>query len=85
MFEAKWLIEESFDDIVGMAWEDTQASKSMGLAQNLGAVHSALHAWDRMVLGELKRRLKELQDELNRFLEGPLSDDATEKARTIQL
>jgi hypothetical protein len=84
MFEAKWLAEESFDDIVGAAWERAQVNGS-NLAQKLGVVHTALHVWDRRVLGEPKRRLKELQVELNKILEGPLSDEATTKVQTIQM
>jgi hypothetical protein len=85
MFEAKWLMEDSFDDIVGKAWEDTQGAQNLGFAQRMGAVHAALHVWDRRVLGEPKRRLKDLQEELNEVLSGPLSDEATTKAQSIQL
>jgi phage host-nuclease inhibitor protein Gam len=85
MFEAKWLLEESFDDIVGGAWEEASAGGPTNLAQKLHAVHQALHAWDRRVLGEPKRRLKELQNELNSVMEGSLSDEATTKIQAIQM
>ena len=41
MFEAKWLIVESFDDIVGKAWEEVHVYGPGNLAQKLGAVHQA--------------------------------------------
>jgi hypothetical protein len=85
MFEAKWLLEESFDDIVGGAWEEASAGGPTNLAQKLHAVHQALHAWDRRVLGEPKRRLKDLQMELNSAMEGPLTDEAAAKIQDIQL
>ncbi|KAK1661707.1 hypothetical protein QYE76_049866 [Lolium multiflorum] len=85
MFEAKWLLEESFDDIVGGAWEEASSGGPTSLAQKLQAVHQALHAWDCKVLGEPTRRLKELQTELNSAMEGSLSDEATAKIQAIQL
>jgi hypothetical protein len=85
MFEAKWLLEESFDDIVGGAWEEASSGGPSTLAQKLQAVHLAMHAWDRRVLGEPKRRMKELQNELNTAMEGSLSDEATARIQAIQL
>jgi hypothetical protein len=85
MFEAKWLMEDSFDDIVGAAWERAQSDGPGNLAQKLREVHLAQHAWDERVLGEPKRRLKELQSDLNWLLSGPLSYEATTLQQKIQL
>jgi hypothetical protein len=35
MFEAKWLMEDSFDDIVGASWERAQGGGPGNLAQKL--------------------------------------------------
>jgi hypothetical protein len=50
-FEARWLAEESVNEIVKTAWEK---AKLLGIAPFLAtrtsAVHQSLHDWDRMTL-----------------------------------
>ena len=83
-FEARWLVEETVDDVVGQAWAAANSGQG-GLAQKVREVHSALHAWDRQVLKEPRHQLRRLQDELNQIMSGPLTDEATAKIQELQL
>jgi hypothetical protein len=85
MFGAKWLLEENFDDIVSRAWARAQSDDPRSIAHRLNEVHKALHAWDMQTLKEPRRRLRELQEQLNSVMEGPLSDEATNQQQRIQL
>jgi hypothetical protein len=48
-------------------------------------VHAALHKWDKDVLKGPRRRLRELQKELNQVMIGELSDDAIARQKEIQI
>ena len=48
-------------------------------------VHEALHSWDKEILKGPRRRLRELQKELNKSMTGPLSDEASAEQRELQL
>jgi hypothetical protein len=85
MFEAKWLLEENFDDIVSTAWNRAQLEGPRNIAQKLNEVHRSLHAWDMQTLKEPHRHSRELQEKLNSVMEGPLSDEATSQQQRIQL
>jgi hypothetical protein len=84
-FEARWLLEESFDSTVNEAWASAQLNGYGSLAEKLQDVHAALHVWDREILKKPRQRLDELQRELNEVMDGPLSNEATARQRSIQL
>jgi hypothetical protein len=84
-FEASWLMEQEFDEVVGLAWAKAQQEFQGNLAARLRSVHQSLHEWDRNTLKQPKTRLAELQKELNLIMDGPLSDEATAKQQEIQL
>ena len=89
-FEAKWLRERGFCDIVQQAWEAAAiASPAVGVLSKLGHLHGALHAWDASVLGKPKRRLKKAQQELENAMKGTMSVEnetiAKEKAELIEI
>jgi hypothetical protein len=44
-FEAKWLHEEVFREVVEQASEEAETG-SAGVLDCLGQLHAALHAWD---------------------------------------
>jgi hypothetical protein len=60
MFEAKCLLEESFDEIVSAAWESAHAHGPSDFATRVKKFHMALHGWDMQTLKEPRRRWKEL-------------------------
>jgi hypothetical protein len=47
-FEAKWMREESFRDVVEEKW--TAASGPIDVLDRLKAMHDGLHMWDQQVL-----------------------------------
>ncbi|KAI5008136.1 hypothetical protein ZWY2020_009184 [Hordeum vulgare] len=63
-FEAKWLLEDECETVVNSAWENAcnrGETKVMGL---LKSVSRELHDWDREVVGDLKKRIKNLKNDL---------------------
>ncbi|XP_071676641.1 uncharacterized protein [Lolium perenne] len=89
-FEAKWLKEEGFRDVVANAW--TQAAVDLpdgGVLERLAHMHASLHAWDSDILRQPKRRLKSAQRKLKRAMAGPLTAEneviAKEQAALIEL
>ena len=57
-FEAKWLKEAQFQQVVQRAWEQADSGiQTNGLAGKLAVVHAHLHKWDRSVLQSRKRKI----------------------------
>lgn len=57
-FEAKWLKEAHFRQVVEEAWEQAGARNlNSSLAEKLAMVHENLHKWDRTVLQRTKKRI----------------------------
>jgi hypothetical protein len=86
-FEAKWLCEESVEAIIQTAWDRVHTSGTQNFAEKTAYVHTALHDWDIEVLkaGGPRHRLRELQKELNEVMTGPLSDEAVDRQKEIQI
>lgn len=65
-FEARWLKEVQFREIVEEAWQASGTHVQMNdLAGRLSHVHKALHHWDRTVLKNSSKKLKRVQKELD--------------------
>jgi hypothetical protein len=61
-FEARWLAEESVNEIVKTAWEKAKLlGIAPSLAQRTNAVHSSLHEWDRTTLKGPKKIIAKLK------------------------
>jgi hypothetical protein len=85
-FEARWLCEESVENIIQTSWERAkQLHAGSALSDHTEDVHKALHRWDKEVLKGPRRRLRELQKELNIVMSGELSDEAVAKQKEIQM
>jgi hypothetical protein len=89
-FEAKWLKEDSFRDVVEEAWAKANVEVSEGsVLARLSHMHSSLHAWYRDILQKPKRQLRTAQRKLERAMVGPLSKEneviAREHAALIEL
>jgi hypothetical protein len=56
-FEAKWLKETRFTEIIETTWDSTKNS-NLDLAGRLSKVHTDLHRWDRSVLRSNKKRIR---------------------------
>jgi hypothetical protein len=81
-FEAKWLREARFNEIVEAAWDNTRNS-SLDLAGRLHKIHSDLHHWDRSVLQRNRKRIRAAQRELEQVSVSDLIADNVKKHEEI--
>jgi hypothetical protein len=59
-FEARWLCEESVENIIETAWEKAKVLRAeASLSAHTKEVHEALHLWDKEILKGPRRRLRE--------------------------
>jgi hypothetical protein len=79
-FEAKWLREEGFRQVVKDAWEASGAS-STGVLEWLARLHAAMHKWDSSVLKQPRKRLRKAQRELDDALSGQLTEESEKRRR----
>lgn len=83
-FEAKWLKEKNFRDIVSQAWEATaHAIPNGSVFARLGHLHGALHEWDNTILKQPKKRLRKAQREFDKALSGAMTDEGEAKAKDL--
>jgi hypothetical protein len=83
-FEAKWLKEAHFKEVVEEAWEQVGVRVQTGsLAGKLAIVHDLVHKWDKSVLQKTKRNIKNAQKEMERVVNGPLNDETLEQQREL--
>jgi hypothetical protein len=79
-FEARWLKEENFGDVVTSAWEEAAMHVHPGgVLDKLNHLHSNLHVWDHVVLKKPKKQLRQAQRELERVMCAPMSDENEER------
>jgi hypothetical protein len=81
-FEAKWLHEEGFREVVEQAWEAIGASTG-GVLGQLAHLHASMHAWDSAVLKQPKKRLRKAQREFNEALSGQMTEESENKAKEL--
>ncbi|XP_071676904.1 uncharacterized protein [Lolium perenne] len=89
-FEARWLQEDSFREVVEQAWAQAgNAVSDGGVLARLSHMHSSLHEWDNDILKKPKQRLKTAQRKLERAMQGPLTEEndtiAKEQSALIEL
>ena len=85
-FEARWLKEETVEEIIQAAWARAVPQGSdPSLMARLRVVHNDLHIWDREVLKKPVHRMKKLKRELERLRRGPLTDDSLVAQKEILL
>jgi hypothetical protein len=83
-FEACWLREEEFRDVVLHAWEDAAvANPGARVLGKLGHLHEALHVWDRSILKKPKKRIRQVQREFETAVSGAISDESEAKAKEL--
>jgi hypothetical protein len=65
-FEAKWLKEEGFSEVVEEAWSAAGSETNViDVLQRLKTMHTGLHAWDQRVLRQPKKQLCNAQRDLD--------------------
>ena len=61
-FEARWLKEETVEEIIQAAWARSVAQGNKpNLMKKVNAMHKDLHVWDRKVLKKPAHRMKKLK------------------------
>lgn len=75
-FEARWLKEKDFAEIVQSAWEHSGLTVQSGsLAARLAIVHENLHKWDKAVLKRTKNKLRGTRRELEKVAAQALTSE----------
>lgn len=76
-FEARWLKEETVEEMVKAAWARAAArGEGPTFMQKTADVHEELHVWDKGVLKGPTNRIKRMQKELETLHRGPLTDES---------
>jgi hypothetical protein len=85
-FEARWLKEETVEEIVQAAWARA-AARGHGpkLMSKVKAVHADMHEWDKNVLKKPAQRMKKLKQELETLRWGPMTDASLAAQKEILL
>jgi hypothetical protein len=83
-FEAKWLQEKTFRDVVQRAWLEAESTeRNDGVLAKPGRMHQALHDWDYSVLKKPKKRLRQAQKEFEKAVAGVITDESEAKAKEL--
>jgi hypothetical protein len=83
-FEAKWLKEAHFRQVVEESWEQAGlGSQPISLAGKLAFVHDQLHKWDKTILQKSKKAIRKAQRNSEKISRAPLTDENIEEQRMI--
>ena len=83
-FEARWLREANFSDLVQETWDKAGADPNVsGIFQKLSRMHSEFHDWDQRVLKKSKKRLWKAQRDLEQVMTGPMTDENEIKRKEL--
>ena len=80
-FEARWLKEERFRDVVEEAWQSSDGN--LGLAEKLALVHKRLHERDKTVLKKSSKRIKNVQRELEQVAKDSLTHQNVQRQKDL--
>lgn len=76
-FEARWLKEDTVQEVVQTAWVRASAqNRDSALMSRVNQVHKELHEWDREVLKRPAYCIKRLRRELEVLRRGPMTDES---------
>jgi hypothetical protein len=81
-FEAKWLKEPGFGDIVKEQWLAAREN-AIDVHESLKSMHDGLHDWDSRVLKRPKKAIRKAQFELEELMRGPISPESDQKKHQI--
>jgi hypothetical protein len=83
-FEARWIQEEGCAELIEKAWIDSFSVGSQTVKEGLKDVSRILGDWSRNVLGDLERRIKKVNIELQKCMRGSLSNENTQKEHVLR-
>jgi hypothetical protein len=81
-FEAKWLREPQFREVVERAWGEV-GHQSGGVLGKLNKVHAIMHAWNDSVLKQPKKKIRQAQRELEKAMTGHITDESKARAKEM--
>jgi hypothetical protein len=81
-FEAKWLKEPGFCDIVKEKWLAARENV-IDVHESLKSMHDGIHDWDSRVLKKPKKAIWKAQFELEELMRGPMSPESDQKKHQI--
>lgn len=85
-FEARWLEEETVEEIVKTAWlKAVHQGLCPSAREKLESVHKDIHAWDRQVLNGPRTRLKKAHRELENLMRAPYTDEIKMKQKELSV
>nr|AAP53315.2 retrotransposon protein, putative, unclassified [Oryza sativa Japonica Group] len=83
-FEAAWLEEEKFKEVVKEAWDVSAGLQGLLVHASLAGVAAGLSSWSSNVLGDLEKRLKKVKKELETCRRQPISRDQVVREEVLR-
>ena len=85
-FEARWLKEETVEEVVQTAWARARAQgQAPNFMMKANKVHEYFHKWDHDVLKQLVHRIKNLKRELEKLRRGLMTDESIAAQKEVLL
>jgi hypothetical protein len=66
-FEASWLEEHQYQEVVQMAWENGRWESEVKVVDAIRSIATGLQDWSVNMLGDLEKRLKKAKTELEGY------------------
>jgi DNA-binding transcriptional regulator YdaS (Cro superfamily) len=82
-FEARWLRERNFHEIVDNAWATGYQAQTEGLAGRLAFMHDILHQWDRSVLKKPQNKIKQVKREFEEITRAELNEENLRREKEL--
>lgn len=83
-FEAAWLEEEKFKEVVKEAWDVSAGLQGLLVHASLAGVAAGLSSWSSNVLGDLEKRVKKVKKELETCRRQPISRDQVVREEVLR-
>lgn len=83
-FEAAWLEEEKFKEVVKEAWDVSAGLQGLPVHASLAGVAAGLSSWSSNVLGDLEKQVKKVKKELETCRRQPISRDQVVREEVLR-
>jgi hypothetical protein len=83
-FEARWLEEESCDEVVHEAWRNSEVNGEKTIAQRLNSVAEGLRSWSKESIGDLERSIFSLKKKLEICRRSPISQSQINREQILK-
>lgn len=82
-FEAKWLMEENYNKIVGEAWGRAMEGGEVSIQEAVKMVAEDLSEWNKNVLGDLEKRIKKVKKELENLRRAAIGEEGVAREAVL--